>query len=406
MTRAPEPSAGPEVARGYLTLVASLDRLLPGTLDTFPGPGTALPAPPPGPARPADLVRLAGRLADALPADLPPDRARFLAAQLRACEQTARRLTGQRVPFTHEVAATFGVRVTPGAEDDHRAAHRELDDLLPGTGPLPARLAAHRARERVPRARLLPAARALADALRTATARRLPLPAGETVAFRLVDDAPWAALHRYAGGYRSLVTLHAGAGLRVGQLARLVAHETYPGHHAERCRKEAGLVAAGWVEHRAVVANTPQSLVAEGAAEIALPAAVGPRWGRFVQDVLAEHGVRCDGELAQRVDAVTARLATVRQDAVVALHGHRAGERDVRAYLRRWLLLDDAGATRVLRFLRDPLWRLSTIASVEGAALVGRWWAADPTDVRLAHLLDAALTPSDLQPNVSSRAAP
>lgn len=386
----------PDVADGYLALVAGLDRLLPGTLAiTGPAPRAAL-------RRPDEFVRLAGRLADALPGDLPPERAAFLAAQLQACEQAARRLVGQRVPFADEVVATFGVRVTPGDEDSYRAAHRELDALLPGAGTPGERLAAHRARQRVPRALLLAAARALADALRAATAHRWPLPAGEGVTFRLVDDAPWAALHHHGGGHRSVVVLNAAAGPGIGRLARLVAHETYPGHHAERCRKEAGLVARGWVEHRAVVLNTPQSLIAEGAAEIALGAAVGPAWGPFVQDVLAEAGVAADGELAQRVDAALAPLARVRLDAMVALHGRRVRESEVRTFLRHWLLVDDHGAERVLRFLRDPLWRLATVASVEGAARVGRWWAADPSVARIAELLDAPLTPADLLLNAAT----
>jgi len=75
---------------------------------------------------------------------------------------------------------------------------------------------------------------------------------------------------------------------------------------------------------------------------------------------------------------------------------------DVRAYLRRVLLVDDARAVRILTFLRHPLWRLTTVAYVEGAARVRAWWDADPSGARLATLLDGTLTPADLRPNEGS----
>ena len=81
------------------------DRLVPGLVDA----GAVDPAlrrrvaDEPTPAA-AELVRQAGRLAAELPdAGLEPVRERFLAAQLRAVEWTARRLTGQHVPFRSEV---------------------------------------------------------------------------------------------------------------------------------------------------------------------------------------------------------------------------------------------------------------------------------------------------------------
>jgi hypothetical protein len=237
------------------------------------------------------------------------------------------------------------------------------------------------------------AVRALSDALRERTAQRVALPAEEAVGYRIVDDAPWSALHRYGGGFRSTVTLNAGARIRRAQLAQLVAHEVYPGHHTERCRKEAGLVARGWDEHRVVLANTPQSLIAEGAAELGLWAVVGPGWGRWAADVLAEVGLRFDGELAARVDRQTSVLAAARQDAALMLHGRRASPDDVQAHLRRWLLVDEQRAAEILRFLRHPVWRAYTTTYVEGVALLRRWWERGPSDERLRRLLDEPLTP-------------
>ena len=68
----------------------------------------------------------------------------------------------------------------------------------------------------------------------------------------------------------------------MSNLPRLVAHESYPGHHTEHCRKEAGLVAGqDQAEQTIFLVNTPQCLMAEGLADLALYAAIGPELGRL-----------------------------------------------------------------------------------------------------------------------------
>ncbi|MBN9099631.1 MULTISPECIES: DUF885 domain-containing protein [unclassified Pseudonocardia] len=382
------------VVTEYLRIVRTLALLLPGSVDAF-GPSfrDAAEAPMTAP----ELVRASGRLARSLPDRLDPARVDFLRGQLVACEWTARRLVGQPVPFAREVQEVFGVRIRMGSEDAYRGAHRELEELLPGPGPLAERVAAHRRREEVPRDRLVAVVRALSGALRERTVAKVDLPAGEHVGHRLVDSAPWSALHHYRGGYASTVTFNAGARLRCSQLAQIVAHEIYPGHHTERCRKEVGLVARGWGEHRVVVVTSPQSLVAEGAADLGLRAVVGPGWGPWAAEVLADVGCAFDGELAERVDTATSALTRARLDAAVLLHGHRASEAEVLDHLCRWLLVGQERAAAVLGFLRHPLWRAYTTTYVEGPELLHRWWEAGSSADRLVRILDEPLTPWTLR---------
>ncbi|GAA1287452.1 hypothetical protein GCM10009609_62170 [Pseudonocardia aurantiaca] len=386
-----------EAVGDYVSLALRLDALLPGAAD-FPGPRPAV-----GKATPAAVVADAGRLAAALPdTGLGPERERFLRAQLLAVEWTARRLAGQRVPFDLEVAASYEVRISLGTEDVYRRIHSELAELLPGRGPLAGRMQAHSAHDEVPVARLVPAVHAISAALRERTRAVVSLPDDEHVEYQVVPDAPWIALHQYLGGYRSLVTLNAGARLRRAQLVHLVAHEAYPGHHTERCRREARPVAAGWDEHRVMLAVSPQGTLAEGAAELGLHALVGPRWGRFAATVLDGVLPGFDGEHAERVHAATAGLARVRQDASVMVHGQGVRADDVLAHLRRWALLDDTRAARVLRFLRHPLWRAYPATYVEGGELLRRWWELDPRPARFVRLLDEPLTPAAVRAELTS----
>lgn len=99
--------------------------------------------------------------------------------------------------------------------------------------------------------------------------------------------------------------------------------------------------------------------------------------------MLAEAGVGSDGALAEAVETVLRELAPVRQDAALMLHDRGASADDVLGHLARWLLIPDARARLLLRFLAHPLWRTYTTTYVEGAPLVRRWLArggADPLD--------------------------
>jgi hypothetical protein len=399
------PAAG--VPGGYVALCLRLRRLVPeiveaGAVD--PALRRAVAAEPVPTA--AGLVRQAGRLAAELPdAGLDPARERFLAAQLRAVECRARRLAGQRVPFAVEVHEGLDVTATPGDPDGYRAAHRELTALLPGTGSLAQRLAAHRRRDAVPPERLGAAVSALSSALRDRVAACYGLPAGEAVEHRLVADATWSALHTYLGSHRSVVHVNAGAGLGATRLPRIVAHESYPGHHTECSRAEAG----GRAELTVTVLGTPQTVVSEGIAECVLATAVGPGWGRWSRTVLGEVGVAVDGDLAERLDAVLTTLRRVRQDAALLLHDGGPPTADAaaaaQAHLRRWLLLDPVRARRVADALVRPLWRSHVVAAVEGASLLREWLdqpGAEPVSRHLAQLDDPS-TPTALRRRTSTQ---
>ena len=151
-------------------------------------------------------------------------------------------MAGEPVAFRDEVAAYFQVDVELGDPAVYAAAHAELDALLPGGGSLAERYAAHRRREECPPDRLETAVHALSSALRDRVRGQYGLPEVETVHYEVVTDQPWSGFNYYEGDYRSRVAINADLPHRLGQLPHLVAHEAYPGHHTEHCRKEQGLV--------------------------------------------------------------------------------------------------------------------------------------------------------------------
>src|SRR5689334_7961291 len=397
--------------REYLMLGLRFDRIEEGYVDSFTGDPALRESVASEPAPdPADLARQADRLAAEIPnaprADGPAAfddaRADYIAAHLRALSCAGRKFAGEPVGFVDEVDAYFDVRINKGDPDRYRQANRKLDDALGGTGPLDERMQAYRAGEEIPPARLEECIHAFSSALRDRVRAEYPLPERETITYEIVTDKPWSGFNYYLGDYRSTVAVNADLKQQMSNLPRLVAHESYPGHHTEHCRKEFGLVAGrNQAEQTIFVVNTPQCLMAEGLADLALYAAIGPNWGDWASEIYADLGLRFDGARAEAVSEAVGALAEVRQDAALMLHDEHRDVDDVVAFLRRWLLVNDERARQMLRFLSSPLWRAYTSTYVEGYRLLRGWLEARPDDVsltkRFGRLLDEPLIPSSLR---------
>jgi len=401
-----------DVVREYLLLGLRFDRLIEGFVDAYTGdPALRRQVENEPRPRPGQLAKRAATLRAELPAaGLAPQRSSFLDAHLLALECSGRKLAGEPVPFVEEVQSYFDVRIEPGDEDAYREAHAEADALLPGDGPLAVRLSALRTRDEVPPERLEPAVHALSSALRDRVRAQFGLPEAETVQYDVVTDKPWGGFNYYLGNYRSRVAINADLKHRMAQLPHLVAHESYPGHHTEHCRKEAGLVERGkQAEQTIFLVNTPACLMAEGLADLGLHAVVGAGWGRWAAEILADLGLHTDGELAERLERALGKLITVRQDAALMLHDRGADPDEVARFLQRWLLVSQQRARQMLRFLSDPLWRAYTTTYVEGYRLLRTWLDArppmEPLGERYRRLLDEPLTPAAIRTELATTAA-
>ncbi|MFG1930970.1 DUF885 domain-containing protein [Mycobacterium sp. NPDC048908] len=389
--------------REYLLLGLRFDRIEEGYVDSFTGdPELRKQVQNEAAPDPADLADQAERLAADIPDDLEAPRADYVAAHLRALACAGRKFAGQDVGFVDEVEAYFDVHITRGDTEKYEQAHRRLDDALGGSGPLAERMQAYRVAEEIPPARLEDAIHAFSSALRDRVRAEFPLPERETITYEIVTDKPWSGFNYYLGDYRSTVAVNADLKQQMSNLPRLVAHESYPGHHTEHCRKEFGLVAGrNQAEQTIFLVNTPQCLMAEGLADLALYAAIGPNWGDWASEIYADLGLRFDGARAEAVSEAVGALAEVRQDAALMLHDEHRDVDDVVAFLRRWLLVNDERARQMLRFLSSPLWRAYTSTYVEGYRLLRGWLEARPDDVslteRFGRLLDEPLIPSSLR---------
>jgi hypothetical protein len=391
----------------------ALGRHIDGFVDAYYGPpapaARAAAAPP---AAPTKLVADARALLAALDAGAPLDDGsegtsdsdlvlaalrRWLRAQIIGLLTTARRLAGEPVGYVEEVEACYGVRPAPVPEEDLAAAHRRLAEALPGSGPLGERLIAWREAHVVAPDRLPDVIASLADELREKTDRLFGLPDGEHVDFELVSDKPWSGFNTYLGDLRSRVAINTDLPVLSISLAHLVAHEAYPGHHTEHCRKEVGLVRRRrWWEESIFLVGTPQCLIAEGLADLGLETVLGRRPEKAVAAHLHPLGIRYDADVIAAVAEAGEALGAVRGNAAWRLYVDGADPDVVIGEVARWALLPPMRAAKAVEFLLHPTWRAYISCYVEGLPLCRRFVGGDPK--RFARLLSEQLVPADLVP--------
>ena len=395
-----------DVPREYVRLGLAFDRLERGFVDAWTGPEAVRVSVESGPAPRADeLARRARELLGELPsADLAAEREAFLRGQLTGLETSARVMAGEPVAYLDQVEAYFQVRPTLGDPEVYEQAHRALDDLLPGNGPLLDRYTTYRDTVAVPVERLEQAVREWSTLLRDRARAAFPLPDGEAVEYEVVTDKPWAGFNYYLGGFRSTVAINADLPVGLGSLPALVAHESYPGHHTERCRKQARL--SPLPELDLWLVNTPENLLAEGLADLGLRGLGLDDWAGPAVELYADLGIAYDGERGVRIARAAAALGGVRQDAAILLHDRGASAEQAEEHLTRWALLSPARARKAVSFLTDPLWRAYISTYVEGERLLSRWLDARPAEQpvgeRFARLLDEQLTPARLQAELTA----
>jgi hypothetical protein len=395
----------------YIELGLALGRHIDGFVDAYYGPpGPAARAAAAPPVAPPKLVADARALLAALDAGVALDdgpestgdsdlvmaaRRRWLRAQIVGLLTTARRLAGETVGYVEEVEACYGVRPAPVPEEDLAAAHRRLAEALPGSGPLAERLIAWREAHVVAPDRLPAVISSLADELREKTDRLFGLPDGEHVDFELVSDKPWSGFNTYLGDLRSRVAINTDLPVLSISLAHLVAHEAYPGHHTEHCRKEVGLVRRRrWWEESIFLVGTPQCLIAEGLADLGLETVLGRRPEGAVAAHLRPLGIRYDAEVIAAVAEAGEALGAVRGNAAWRLYVDGAEPDVVIDEVARWALLPPMRAAKAVEFLLHPTWRAYISCYVEGLPLCRRFVGGDP--LRFARLLSEQLVPADL----------
>ncbi len=262
------------IAEDYVHLTLEAGEREPGYVDAYYGPKAWAAA---ARAKPRDTAKLAadaaalsvrlGRVDRATLSPIERRRAAFLAAQLTAARTRLAMAGGAKPKFQDEAQALFAVRPELKPLADYDPVLAEIAKIVPGDGPLAARVDAFNARYTIPADRIEPVMRAAIAECRARTLRHIALPANETFRLELVKDKPWSGYNWYEGDATSLIQINTDLPIPIGRAIDLGCHEGYPGHHALNMLLERDLARGkGWVEFTVYPLFSPQSLIAEGSA--------------------------------------------------------------------------------------------------------------------------------------------
>ncbi len=366
-------------AERYLRLGLQLGRHVDGIVDAYYGPpelAAAVDAEPP--VDPRALAAEAEELLDELEDG-------WLRDQVGGLRAYAGVLAGESGSYADEVEGCYGVRPAQTDEAVFAAAHEQLEALLPGDGPIAERYERWRRSLLVPAEQVERVVAAVIEEARAWTRGLVELPDGERVVLEIVRDEPWLAFCDYLGELRSRISVNVDLSMSSVELLVLAIHETYPGHHAERCSKEQLLVRGqGMLEETLAMVPTPQSLVSEGIAELAPPLLLQGDGGAALAAVVHDAGIELDLAHALAVERAgePCRGGWVEVNAALMLHDGGASEAEVAAYLERWALMTPEFAAHVIRFLTEPTSRTYVIAYPAGRELCRSYVAGEPDQFR------------------------
>ncbi|HET6965179.1 MAG TPA: hypothetical protein VFH58_10440 [Acidimicrobiales bacterium] len=383
----------------YLRLGLDMGRHVDGFVDAYYGPAQLKRDADEGaPQTPAALAERGRRLLADLETDgeLEPLRRTWLAGQVRGLWTSARKLAGEEIGYLDEIEACYGVRPTRLEEDEFAEAHRRLDAVLPQNGGnLADRYNSWREAQVVPPEKLDAAIHSLADDFRERTDRAFGLPDGERVDFVLEQNKPWSGFNYYLGDLRSRVAMNTDLPILSLTLAHVVAHESYPGHHTEHCRKEVGLVRQRQqMEESIFLVGTPQCLIAEGLADLGLEVIAGERPEPLVEEHLKPLRIPYDAGTAAEVAQAGEKLGAVVGNAAIGIHDQGWSADEAVAYVQRWGLRPPQRAAKAVEFMTDPTWRAYQFCYIDGFRLCRRFVGGDPA--RFQRLISEQLLPSQL----------
>lgn len=386
-----------DVGTRYLELALRLRRLEPDLVECYTGPQSLADAIESQPLSTHDELRdsVVTLRADLGAAVTEPDRRAWLDVQLEALQVALTHLGGEHVPYRTLVRRCHRVEPKLVSDAQFAAAHDVLADALPGRGDVRRRAQGWTDTQLVAPDLLLAGLTALAAELQLRTRELVGLPADEEVAFELVHDRPWGGNADYLGDARTRILINADRRTGSFRLLELVAHEAYPGHHTEHVCKDAALIdRLGRVELGVYLYPTPQVIVAEGIAQLALEMLLGDDADAVGAQCLRPLGIAYDVGAAALYRRAEEMLLPIRANVAMLLDDGRSVD-EMASYARRWMLEDDEFVDGYIEALSSDRWPPYESCYAESLPLCRSYLGGD--SALFARLLREQRTPEDLR---------
>lgn len=226
-----------------------------------------------------ECATLSKRLMEARPDGAEAETRRALLADRTDALVVRAGILQGRMPqsFDAEVEVLYSVKVPEYDEDHFRALAADLQNVIPGTEPLPERMVTFRDSFLIPQDRVEAVLRPTLDEARRRTRTHLGLPEGEGIELKMNDFGNFGAFAEYLGKGQTNVHFSTSLPFHVDRAVELCTHEAYPGHHVQATLLEAELVdRRGWMEWTMMPLFGAHTVVVEGAANYGVGLSFNP----------------------------------------------------------------------------------------------------------------------------------
>jgi len=405
----PAPPDMDELAREYLYLELSMGLHDPAHVDAYFGPEEIRTAAEETALTLDQILTASKDLATKLAAvDTGGDklfemRVASLIARLQALDTRIAINKGESFTFDEESRLIFGTQAP-----DYDAAHFQaildkVDALLPGEGPLSARVEAFNNQFVIPIEKMDDVFTAAMDECRRRTLEHIDLPENESFTIEYVNDKPWTGYNWYQGNAQSLIQLNTDFPMYISKAVDLGCHEGYPGHHTFNALLEKNLVDdKGWLEVALYPLFSPQSVIAEGSGNYGIDLAFpGDERMQFEKEVLFPlAGLDTEqADLFYEVSALVAQLDFADNEAARDYLNGDMTRDEAAAWVQTYELERADKSMQRTRFF--DAYRSYVINYNHGKALVADYIERDGADAderwaRFEKMLSSPMLPADL----------
>ena len=327
-----------------------------------------------------------------------------LVARLQALDTRIAINKGDFPDFDDESLALFGSKAPDNDAAHFEAILEKIDALLPGEGPLGARVEAFNSQFVIPLDELPTVFEAAMAECRKRTLEHIDLPEGESFTIEYVNDKPWSGYNWYQGNAVSLIQVNTDFPIYISRAVDLGCHEGYPGHHTFNALLEKNLVNdAGWLEYSLYPLFSPQSLIAEGSGnygiELAFPGEQRVAFEKMVLFPLAGLDA-ANADLYYEVAELIAQLNFAGNEAARDYLNGNITREEAAEWLQTYSMTPADKSLQRTRFF--DAYRSYVINYNHGQALVADYVERDNADAgerwaRFEAMLSSPMLPADLE---------
>jgi len=266
------------IAKSYVQLVLATGQHDSDYVDAYYGPPELKKEAESKKMTLAEIDQGAAQLIDQLKAvtvsskdELVVLRREYLLKMLEAMRAKISMLNGKKMSFDEESKALYDAVAPTKSEADFQKVIDQLNEKLPGDGPLISRYEKFQQNFIIPPDKLDVVFNAAIKECRSRTLSHVSLPKEESFTLEYVKDKPWGGYNWYKGNYHSVIQINTDLPIYIDRAIDLAGHEGYPGHHVYNVLLEKNLVRdRGWVDFSVYPLFSPQSLIAEGTANFGI----------------------------------------------------------------------------------------------------------------------------------------